>query len=252
MNEKEKYILMAILLSLFLFPVLAASAADKEAAPAAESLAAFPVEFKHILRDKEGVVARAQDDKGQVWAFLPSSEIPASLTGFSQQGRSLKKMYISWAQIWGNIEAVLCMQENGEEKCYALSENEISKEMQKTYFSKKGLLPPALIRKFAKEQKALKKEQKQEQAYMQCLEAEPVEKCDAKFSSFSDEDKDYIKYRLWCSPWTLMEEVARCENHLAVVLKKYPDNVYYPSMSKCVQNIKKGTEKEYCMLQWFY
>lgn len=98
--KKEKYILMAILLSLFLFPALAASAADKEAAPAAESLAAFPVEFKHILRDKEGVVARAEDEKGQVWAFLPSSEIPASLTGFSLQGRSLKRCISVGPKFW--------------------------------------------------------------------------------------------------------------------------------------------------------
>lgn len=254
--KKYKYLVVAMLLSLFLFPFLAVSADEinKETAPAKEALEALPVEFKHILRDKDGVVARAEDERGFLWAFLPSAETPTSLTGFSiqQEGRSVKKMDISWVQLLGNIEAVLCMQENGEEKCYGLSEKESNKEMQKAYFSKKGLLPPAFIRKFSKEQKALMKEQKQEQAYMQCLEAEPVEKCDAKFSSFSGEDKDYIKYRLWCSPWALMEGVARCESHLSVVLKKYPDNVYYPSMAKCVENIKKGTEKEYCMPQWFY
>lgn len=256
--KKDNSILAVFLLSLFLFSSLAVSAGPvgKEANPAKEPLALqslFPVEFKNILRDKDGVVARAEDEKGQLWAFLPSFENPTSLTGFSiQPGRTVKKMYISWAQILGNIEAVLCMQENGEEKCYGVSEEELNKAMQKTYFSKKGLMPPALIRNFAKEQKALSKAQKQEQAYMRCLGEEPVEKCDEQYSSFSVEDKDYIKYRVWCSPWILMEDVSRCESHLSVVLKKYPDNVYYPSMAKCVKGIKKGTEKEYCMPQWFY
>ena len=135
------------------------------------------------------------------------------------------------------------MQENGEEKCYAFSENEISKEMQKTYFSKKGLLPPALIRKFSKEQKALKKEQKQEQAYMQFLEADPAEKCDAKFSSFSDEDKDYIKYRLWCSPWTLMEGVARCENIWLLCLKNIRTTCTTPVCPNVCRILKKARKK---------
>lgn len=241
----------------------------------------LPMGFHDLVRDKDGTVVRAVDNRDIVWFFIRTDT--TSLWGFGYYGpMRVRTMFFQWfdrgqsGKDWV-LDVREMEYEEGIGNGLSILPEEANAEITQIYLTTKGLLPPIVVKERKKWRKYQEKCRKEFSRYVdkygcegekagskKTLQMEKYNNLIKKYPEFEGFiqsciekdrfDRAFDEYRGMCGCVADKTDSKKmfCEEKLNGLIKRYPEYDFIRPLIECLEKQCNRETSEICFYPVYY